>query len=249
MPLWLVPGFFISAAAYATAGFGGGSSYLALLVLSGMPFESVAVLALLCNILVVGGNLLHYRQAGLLSVKPLLPFLVSSVPLAALGGSLPISEKLFSVLLGFCLALVGLRLWLGHHGNEQAAISPTVGLRWLIGVPVGGILGFIAGLVGIGGGILLAPILYFLRWGSARSIAAHCSLFILINSLAGLAGHFSNGSVLALPAAAVWLFAAVVAGGQLGAHGSAFKLPVWMLRRSTAIIVLAAGGRLLWQSL
>ena len=172
MPLLILAGLFLLvAAAYSSVGFGGGSTYNALLILSGTDFRLVPSIALSCNILVVSGGVFHYYRAGSLSLAKLLPFIVLSIPMAWLGGRLLVSEQVFIGLLGFSLLVAAAQMLL----KQSTSINPntyTTTRYWLVAAPVGGFIGLLAGITGIGGGIFLAPIIYFLHLASARTVAA-----------------------------------------------------------------------------
>ena len=248
MPLLILAGLFVLAAmAYASVGFGGGSTYNALLILSGMDYRLVPAIALSCNILVVSGGVYHYSRAGFLSVGHLLPFIVLSVPMAWLGGSLEVSEQVFIGLLGFSLLVAAVQMLLKAH--TESGQQHKTGIRyWLVAAPVGGIIGFLAGVTGIGGGIFLAPIIYILHLAPARTVAGITSGFILVNSIAGLSGQLMKagdhspmeGWIHAWP-----LFIAVIIGGQIGSHLGVYKLPETWIKRVTAGLMLYVAIRLI----
>ena len=208
--------FALTACLYASVGFGGGSTYSALLVASSTNFGLIPIIALSCNIAVVSGNTLRYSRAGLVPWARLWPILVLSIPMAWLGGRLNISETLFIGLLAAALFFAGIRLIIKTPQTDMEAIKSTSHLRSAI---IGAVIGFYSGLVGIGGGIFLAPILYAMNWGRAKVIAAACSVFILFNSVSGFIGQFmklSDTSKL-WEAAAYWpLIPAVLIGGFIG---------------------------------
>ncbi|MBI4209060.1 MAG: sulfite exporter TauE/SafE family protein [Deltaproteobacteria bacterium] len=243
--IYIAPLFFLTALVYATVGFGGGSTYLALLVLFNFPYESMPKVALLCNVIVVCGGLYHYIRAGDFSMRQVLPFVLSSVPMAYLGGKVPIEKKLFLVLLAVSLGIAGLRLlWIQKDFTSREKISWQT--AWFVGLPVGGVLGFVSGLVGIGGGIFLSPLFYLLGWGQGRQIAASASFFILVNSLAGLLGQWSKAGVaLDLPVLLPLSFAVLV-GGQIGSRWSVGVLSLSALQRITALLILFVAGKILW---
>ena len=239
----LALGFFATALVYAMAGFGGGSTYNALLVLAQVEFRAVPIIALCCNIIVVAVGSWRFARAGHLDWRRIAPLIVLSVPLAWLGGRLEVAETLFVGLLAVSLLVSGLlMLWQPRWQREGDA--PRRG-KWLEPV-AGGALGFLAGVVGIGGGIFLAPLLYMLRWGSERAIAGTCALFILVNSIAGLAGQLSKddarvGSALADH----WpLFPAVLVGGLIGSALGSQRLDPKHVRIVTAVLVLYVALRL-----
>ena len=156
--------FFVTAVLYSSVGFGGGSTYLALLLIGGVPYFIFPVIALSCNIIVVSGNCFNYIRTGNLNLKLLIPYLIGSIPLAFIGGSLPIEKKLFEILLFLVLVVAGTLLlfnFKSYDDKESSYRKIPVPLPILIG----GILGFISGVVGIGGGIFLSPILFLIRTG------------------------------------------------------------------------------------
>lgn len=242
-PFLLTTLFFCAAVFYASVGFGGGSTYLALLVLFALPYTSIPQLALLCNITVAGGGTYHFLRAGHLNLTRALPFVIASIPCAYLGGRIPISKSVFLFLLGITLACAGLRLLIKQRYPVQQRSNTA---QRIIGTGAGAGLGFLSGLVGIGGGIFLAPLLYFIGWGKERAIAGMASLFILVNSMAGLGGQIAKNGfgvdwTLLLP-----LLCAVFIGGQLGSRLAIGWLPASGLRRLTAAFVLFVSGRILW---
>lgn len=250
----LVAFFAVTALLYASVGFGGGSTYNALLVMHGADYRILPAIALICNIIVVTGGVWRFGAAGLLRVRRIAPFIVSSIPLAWLGGRLPVSEAVFVGLLGGSLLVAGAQLLLGPRKEttmtEKNAAGRQVPGSTLIALPAGGALGFLAGVVGIGGGIFLAPLLYFMRWGTAREIAAACSFFIFVNSLSGLSGQLTQlGETRLAPSlAAYWpLFPAVLIGGQIGSRLGALNIPETVIKRLTAALMIYVALRLLWR--
>lgn len=243
--------FFVTAALYASVGFGGGSTYNALLVMSGADILVMPLIALSCNIIVVSSNVVRYWRAGILQFRRYLPLVILSIPMAGFGGALPISPKLFIGLLAIALLFAGIRLlWGSFTTQTRQQTEPKNGPARMGVVPtalIGGGVGFYAGLVGIGGGIFLAPILHFARWGSAKAIAAACSFFILVNSIAGLAGQSSKLSGFGQldMAYAYWpLLPAVFIGGLIGNYLGVFKLSEIWIKRLTAILILYVALRL-----
>ena len=173
--------FFVTAILYSSVGFGGGSTYLALLFIWGVPYFIFPLIALACNIVVVSGNCFNYIRAGNLNLKLLIPYLIGSIPLAFIGGSLPVEKKFFEILLFLVLAVAGVLLLFNFKSYKEKEESYRK-IPLVISVLVGGILGFISGVVGIGGGIFLSPILFLMRAGKPKHIVTSASLFILINS-------------------------------------------------------------------
>ena len=248
MPLILVPLFFITAVLYASVGFGGGSTYNALLWLFDVDYRYLPALALICNIIVVsGGSFRHWREQNI-PFRALMPFLAASIPAAFVGGRLEISEQTFVGLLGVSLFLSGLRL--AFQSSQTSVPSARNELSTGASFAIGGGVGLLSGLVGIGGGIFLAPILYLINWDSPRRIAAACSIFILVNSLAGLTGQlWKLRDIQELSAiASFWpLLMAVFIGGQIGSWASSRALQPMLIKRLTAILILYVSARLLYQ--
>jgi uncharacterized membrane protein YfcA len=226
------------------AGFGGGSTYIALLILCSVPFELVPPVALLCNLIVVSGGFVIFYQQGHFSPRKVLPFIVTSIPAAYVGGTVPIGKPLFSLLLGASLLVAALRMLLSE---EAFVVKKEISWRtaWTVGLPFGALLGALSGLVGIGGGIFLSPLLYVLGWANARESAAAASFFILVNSLAGLLGQFSKGTELPGMGILLPLGLAVLIGGQIGSRLGCGKIPKPALQRVTAGLILVVAMRLL----
>lgn len=238
--------FALTALLYAMVGFGGGSTYNALLVLHGTDYRILPAIALLCNIVVVSGGTWRFWRAGHIRMARLWPWLLLSVPAAWLGGRLAISEILFVGLLGGALLVAGLQLALERRPEAVAERGRALGLPLQAGI--GGGIGLLSGLVGIGGGIFLAPILYLSRWGSPREIAGAASAFILVNSLAGLAGQLMKlGDLGQAPAIGdYWmLFPVVLVAGQIGSRLGSARIPPLLVKRLTALLILYVALRLI----
>ncbi len=244
--IWLAVFFFLTALLYSAVGFGGGSTYTALLILSGVTYQSIPTLSLICNIIVVTGGVWQFARAGYINLTRIWPLILISVPAAWLGGSLVIPEKLLVTLLGLALVAAGIHLlfdWKPVAAGDEGRHVPTPATLLM-----GGGIGFLSGIVGIGGGIFLAPILYLTRWGSAKLIAATCSFFILVNSLAGLAGQvMKTGLETATGNISEYLplFIAVLIGGQIGSRLGSLTLSQTFIKRATAALILVVAIRLL----
>lgn len=244
--------FFVTAFIYALIGFGGGSTYNSLLVLADVDFRILPTITLACNLIVVSGGVWHHSRAGNLSRRIVVPFIVASIPMAWIGGMISLSEQTFVWLLGSTLLLTGARMLFSLSQSVSEQPMPRKWIRWAIGLPVGASLGLLAGMVGIGGGVFLAPILQTLRWGSARNAAAAASLFILVNSAAGILGQtvkLAAAQQLDMLSGYLWLFPAVLIGGQIGSHLSAYHLPEILIRRLTAVLIIYVAARLLFRGL
>ncbi|MGB5811145.1 MAG: sulfite exporter TauE/SafE family protein [Polyangiales bacterium] len=240
--------FLLTAALYASVGLGGGSTYNALLVLAEADYRVLPSIALLCNLVVVSGGVYQYRRAGQLDLRFALPYVVPSIPMAWLGGRTPIERDAFILLLGISLAVAALAMLFQPKKRELSSPRSTAA-HWFVGLPVGGTIGFVAGMVGIGGGIFLAPCLHLLRVADAKRVAATASLFIMVNSIAGLVGQtMKQGTLthLAQHANYLWLAVVVLVGGQIGSRLSSRVLTGSAVRRLTGLLVLVVAGRLLY---
>ena len=207
--------FFITAILYSSVGFGGGSTYLALLLIWGIPYYIFPVIALICNIIVVSGNSINYSRAGNFNLRLLAPYLVGSVPFAFIGGSIIIEKELFEVLLFLVLSIAGVSLLIQNKSFEDRKIKynqPSIYLSFFIG----SLLGLVSGVVGIGGGIFLSPILFLLKAAPPKQIVTTASFFILINSISGVLGQLTKDSVYDKIFNYWILFLVVLIGGQIG---------------------------------
>lgn len=236
-------GFFVVSTLYSSVGFGGGSSYLALLTLVLVSFFAIRSIALICNLVVVSGSTYLYFKHKHARIKDFLPFILTSIPMAFIGASFRLKEEVFFIILGGALIISSLFLIWQTSGiklSEPTKVYPTY-LSYLIGAAIG----LLSGLVGIGGGIFLAPILNHINWDKSIKIAALASFFILVNSLSGLGGLFVAGT-LELPwVETLVLGLTVLLGGQLGVRLSLKKLSAKGIKRITAILVLVVGIRVL----
>ena len=235
--------FFIIAILYSSVGFGGGSSYLALLLIWEIPYYIFPVIALSCNIIVVSGNCFNYSKAGNLNLRLLLPYIVGSMPLAFIGGSLPIEKRIFEILLFVVLTIAGFLLLFKFklYDNKKIIYKKIPNI---ISIIIGGILGFISGVVGIGGGIFLSPILLLIKAGKAKDIATTASIFILINSIAGLFGQSTKGFILDEIYNYWPLFLLVLIGGQFGNFLNIKILPTRIMALLTAGLVIFVSVRM-----
>ena len=233
--------FFITAILYSSVGFGGGSTYLALLLIWNIPYYIFPVIALFCNILVVTGNSINYIRAGNHNIKLLIPFLIGSIPFSFLGGTLIINKEIFEILLFIVLSIAGLLLMVNNKSYEKKEIKVKK-LNFIISFLIGSILGIISGTVGIGGGIFLSPILFLLKADSPKNIATSASLFILINSISGIFGQLSKENILNEVLLYWPLFFAVIIGGFLGnfLNLKIFSSRVLVLMTSVLVIFVAA---------
>ena len=235
--------FFVTAILYASVGFGGGSTYLALLLIWKIPYYIFPVIALICNIFVVSGNSFNYIRAGNLNLKLLIPYLIGSIPLAFIGGSLPIDKQLFEIILFLVLAFAGIFLLINFKSYDDEK-NTYKNIPIFISIIIGGILGFISGIVGIGGGIFLSPILFLIKAGKPKHIVTTASLFILINSISGVVGQLTKNVVFNDLSNYWYLFLAVIIGGQIGNFLNLKIFPTRLLALVTSLLVLFVSVRM-----
>ncbi len=228
---------------YSSVGFGGGSSYLAILALTGIVFTQIRATALLCNIVVVSGNVLLFYHQKKLDWKKITPLVAFSIPLAYIGGYLKINQQIFFILLGITLLFAAITMWLSkkivaidEHNKKSSPIKNA---------GYGGIIGFISGMVGIGGGIFLAPLLHLTNWDIPKKIAATASFFILVNSFAGLMGQYSNPDFEIDWNLTSILLITVFIGGQIGSRISTKSFTPIQLKKATAILIAFVSIRIL----
>ena len=239
----LIAAFFVTALLYASVGFGGGSTYNALLALAGVDYRILPLIALSCNIVVVAGSTVRFARAKITPWRSAIMLTAIAAPAAFLGGATPIAEGDFMTILGLALVLTALTLFLPVSKGEGEAVRAAKFVP-LAAAP----LGYLAGLVGIGGGIFLAPLLHLVRWNDARAIAATTSFFILVNSLFGIAGQIAKGGEGRFMAAIDFglpLILAVAIGGQIGSLLALKLLPDRVIRWVTALLTAWVGVRVL----
>lgn len=230
---------------YASVGFGGGSSYLALLAqpMFLMAPEMIRPTALLCNIIVVTGSTILFYKDKKIAWREVWPFFVTSVPLAFVGGLIKLEQNNFFVLLGIVLVVAAVALWI----KSGETVARSVGFTPSFGMVIGGMLGFLSGLLGIGGGVFLSPILHFFNWSDARKISALASLYILVNSASGLIGQMSSGVGALSWKFLLPLLLAVFVGGQIGTRLGLKKFNPVHIKRITALLIFYAGCNILWK--
>ena len=246
--LYTALAFVVVAFLYAAVGFGGGSSYTAILIASGLSWQLVPPISLLCNIIVVTGGVYHFARAGHLDVKFAAPLIAASVPAAFLAGTVSLDEPTFLFVLAVALLVSGALMLFDRQWHQEEQTRPELGTIALL--TLGMSLGALAGITGIGGGIYLAPVLHFFRLAEAKTVAATASLFILVNSVAGLGGQLTKlgtDAQILLDTGYLVLPVAVLLGGQLGSRIGATLLPSAPIRRLTGLVVLIVAIRLLWQ--
>jgi len=242
--LVLMLGFLVIATLYSSVGFGGGSSYLALLALVFVSFFTIRSIALVCNLVVVSSSSYLYWKNGHLDFKKFLPFIVTSIPLAFIGARFRLEESTFFIILGSSLIISAVALiFQTVRLKKSEKVNPNYP-TWVT-YALGAGIGLLSGLVGIGGGIFLAPILNHMKWDKSIKIAALASFFILVNSVSGIGGLLTKGTFELPLIEACGLILAVFIGGQIGIRLSLSKLTGNGIKVVTAILVLIVGIRVL----
>ena len=223
---------------YASVGHGGASGYLALMALFSFAPETMKPTALLLNIFVSGIAFYHYYKAGYFNKRLFLSFATASIPLAFLGGMVEVDASIYKKILAVLLVFAILKM-LNVFGKESDFIK---NVKVWQGLVVGGIIGFLSGLIGIGGGIILTPIILLLHWGKMKEAAAVSALFILVNSVAGLLGQFSSG--VRVSSDSFILVGIALVGGFLGSYHGSRKFNNALLRYLLAIVLIIASVKL-----
>ncbi|MFT5156054.1 MAG: putative membrane protein YfcA [Bacteroidia bacterium] len=240
--------FFLVACLYASIGFGGGSGYLAILSFTELNHNHLRFIALACNILVVAYGSYQYIQSGYFKWKKVLPIVALSVPASFFGAQVMLNPSTFFFILGIALLAAGiLMIWQLKNRNNNRSSLPKTGWMWQ-NTLIGGGIGFISGMVGIGGGIFLSPLLFLTKWAEARVIAATASFFILVNSCAGILGLVMNQQQV--PSfKTLWPYLlAVLIGGIIGSRLSIKWLEPKWIKGFTAILVIFAAIRMLYKT-
>jgi uncharacterized membrane protein YfcA len=233
--------FFAVALIYSSVGHGGASGYLALLVLTGQTNEDMRVMALVLNLVVAAIAFLLYYKSGHFRKSLFLPLAAASVPFAWMGAHLHLPSTVFSILLIIFLLFSSLRLVLPVTSNAEHEVQP---LKPILAIIIGSFIGFVSGLIGIGGGILLSPVLILGRWSTLKESAAIAAPFILVNSASalivrhGLSEHSHSDFFL-------WIIAAFV-GGCIGAYYGSGRLPVTAFRYVLSVVLIIATGKLIF---
>jgi uncharacterized membrane protein YfcA len=225
---------------YSSVGHAGASGYIAVLTLFGYAPEAIRPIALVLNILVATIGTVQFARAGHFSWELFWPFGLPAVPLAFLGGYLTLPSKPFRILVGVVL-LASAAWFLFKPGPDGEVREPSKS----VAMGVGGMLGFLAGLTGTGGGVFLTPALIILKWARTKTAAATSVVFILLNSIAGLAGYATSMKTFALiPTTAAWFIAIAIAGGFAGSYLGARRLDVTVVKRLLAVVLVIAGIKL-----
>ena len=235
--------FFAAAVLYSSVGHGGASGYLAAMGLAGVPAAIMRPTALVMNVAVSSISLYKFARAGGFAWRLFLPFAVTAMPMAFVGGRTQLPVAWFGVLVGIVLLFSAARLFLdavSKRGSSRPARRPP---PWWLAFTLGAAIGLLSGLTGVGGGIFLSPLLVLTGWATVRESAAPTAAFILVNSVAGLLGLLSRQPTL--PEALPYWVAAVVVGGFIGATYGSRRLGHKALRLALAAVLLIAGAKML----
>jgi uncharacterized protein len=235
--------FFAAAVLYSSVGHGGASGYLAAMGLVGVAPAIMRPTALVMNIAVASISLYKFARANGFNWRLFVPFAITSVPMAFVGGRIHLPVAWFGVLVGAVLLFSAVRLFLETISVKVAARAITGPPPFLLALVIGAGIGLLSGLTGVGGGIFLSPLLVLLGWATVRESAAPTAAFILINSIAGLAGLLTRQPLLPEPLP-YWVVA-VIAGGLIGATFGARRLDNRALRQALAAVLVIAGGKMM----
>jgi uncharacterized membrane protein YfcA len=242
MELLLYALIFLVALTYSFVGHGGASGYLAVLALFGFAPHKMAQSALILNLLVSATALWSYGRAGYFDVRLFLPFALASVPAAFIGGILNVPYKLYAWLFSSALILAAFRLTLAGIKYEGKNVTRRQ-IHLAISLPAGAGIGFLSGIIGIGGGIFLTPLLILMRWADAKKTAAVSAAFILVNSFAGLCGH---GLYKGINVVEIWpLVISAFLGGLIGSCLGAYRVGQIAICRVLAVVLFIAAFKML----
>ena len=232
---------FVAAVLYSSVGHGGASGYLAAMALFGVPPGVMKPTALVLNLVVASVGTFRFWRAGCFAWNLFWPFAVTSIPCAYIGGAMKLPVPAYKIILGLVLLFAAWRLAfkLSAHASDQ--LKPV---SLALALPLGAALGLLSGLTGVGGGIFLSPLLLFLGWADMRKTAGVSVAFILVNSFAGLLGHWA--SVKSVPHEIVWFAPAALLGGLIGSELGSRRLTPMTMRRMLAAVLVVAGLKMLF---
>jgi uncharacterized membrane protein YfcA len=246
-PLVIAAFFFVAALLYASVGHAGASAYLAIMALASVSPDVARPTALALNILVATLVVYRFWRGGYVSWRAVAPFLLGSIPLAFLGGALPVAPGLYKKLVGVVLLLAAAGMALTARravATETGHAEPTVPAVPAVGI--GASIGFVSGLTGTGGGIFLSPVVLLAGWAETRSASGMAAVFILGNSIAGLSGNLAR--LAALPSSLPIYAVAVVAGAGIGSAIGVRRGRPLVLRQALSAVLVIAGFKLIFLS-
>lgn len=230
----------IVAVLYSSVGHGGASGYLAIMALYNMSLETMRPNALVLNLLVSGIAFIQFYRAGHFDRSLIFPFLIGSIPAAFIGGMIDLPGTVYKIILGVCLILAVVRMVVKMPSSENPVLAKSI---W-IAIGIGFAIGLVSGLIGIGGGIILSPVILLLGWGDMKKTATASALFIWLNSLAGLAGFFVSSGPMSTSS---WpLLIAAGMGGILGGYLGSVKWSRNVLKWALSLVLMAAAMKLVF---
>jgi len=231
---------FVIAALYSSVGHGGASAYLAIMAIFGFEQYVMKSSALTLNLFVAGISFFFFYRKGYYKSNVLVPFVIGSIPMAFIGASIYINPKLYKIILGIFLLIAVSRMFFSTKEEFKKSNTPI----FLVAVLIGATIGFFSGMIGIGGGIILSPILLLLHWSNIKETAGISALFILLNSTSGLIGLYFNQNFEPTPNILIWALVGL-AGGLLGGYLSSVKISQNKLKYLLASVLLLASIKLL----
>jgi len=237
--IFIIVAIFIVAVLYSSVGHGGASGYLAVMAFLSVAPEVTRPTALVLNLFVASIATIQFYRSGYFSWRIFLPFAVASIPMAFFGGMVHLPTNVYKIVLGAVLIFAAFRLAINLKGDDEVRQPPIV---WAL--LIGAVIGLLSGLVGVGGGIFLTPVLLLARWSETKTAAGVSAMFILVNSISGLAGNFRQAMELSSD---VWLWiVAAVAGGIIGSTLGSRRFNSLTLRRVLALVLVFAGIKLIF---
>ena len=239
--LLIIVAIFVVAVLYSSVGHGGASGYLAVMAFLAVAPGVTRPTALVLNLFVASIGTVQFYRAGYFSWRLFWPFAVASIPMAFVGGIIHLPTEVYKMVLGVVLCLAAVRLSINLKGDDKVKDPPIIAC-----LLIGAVIGLLSGMVGVGGGIFLTPILLLMHWAETRVAAGVSVLFILVNSVSGLIGQYMKGALNGLPAEGwIWIAAAVV-GGLIGSTLGSKKFDSMTLRRMLAVVLLFASVKLIF---
>lgn len=236
----IIMAIFAVAILYSAVGHGGASGYLAVMALLAVAPEVTRPTSLILNLFVASIGTIQFYRAGHFNWALFLPFAAAAIPMAVIGGMIQLPTNVYKIVLGVVLVLAAVRLAIKLKNDDDVKQAPLVAC-----LLIGAVIGLLSGLVGVGGGIFLTPVLLLMRWAETRVAAGVSVLFILVNSAAGLVGQYQRGALDALPNEVwIWIVAAAV-GGLIGSTLGSTKFDSITMRRILAAVLLFAGVKLI----
>lgn len=225
---------------YSSVGHGGASGYLAIMAIMGVAPAMMKSSALVMNLAVSLFSFIGFYRGGYFRLKLFLPFALASIPMAFLGGTMTLSDSIYKKILAVCILFSIVRLIYKFDADENNRPIPI----WA-GVLSGGLIGLLSGMIGIGGGIILSPLMLLMRWANLKETAAVSALFIFVNSLSGLYGQLQKGGIQ-LPENMQWAVLATIIGGLAGSYFGSQKFNVPTLKKLLAVGLVIACLKLIF---